>query len=1022
MFMCPFVRSVFKSKSYTAYKLRKGMNYTNFLGLRDMESSRRSLVLPGDIDEVAALKDHFEKYGGPKSRVRGPCALPKEIEYTPSPVTLPIHVYKPPTHYEGGDDSDRYQSQGQSSEKDLTEIVEGTNGNDVRGSMYYPNPTQVDDDVKTTQLINDEADTGKTTQRANQGNPPTLGGKRKDTGDDRFIDYPNLERDEPPPEGKRIRKKVQHFNPDLDGLNDTGRKASEGLQFTAQGVRDKIAYMTTLVSDYVAAFAAKPLLGEVCEERLYPTVPEPEPKALADWDEQMFSHRPLLDGIGWDQDELTQTKHESIVSEDGDTLPIILRKFQPPIPDDYANIYREWVVHHSPGCSSWTEDMIPVGTGAYLSGGLIMPRPTGRNWQCLVEEHASGGCDDNDPLIRQAMSVTCNWVRSLKNVKACNVKKKRTKAIESGLKACPKTIDRAWRSDDGEEWVTASDLEMDTLTEMGVFDHGYSERQLKELKICDFKDTYPINISVALDNKYTDGVLSRRKVRMAVAGHKYNLTKGVHYDEVFAAAPNQNTMRVMQAMMVDMKMFRKAWDIKLAYCHAPLPKGQHIALKYPKGYERYGPDGEPLYIVLRRNCYGVPSAGRAWAQHRDEYMLSRFNTDGWTCKRSTYDPCLFYITRETFRPDAQQHGCDTHLGVATCDLASTQHCPNTKVTRECRPAHEEAWVLIHTDDCDAIGTSKKILKDIYDIHNAKWSAKDVQPDFFLGIKRNVTHENGNMICENTMTAFVDGMVDAFKEHLPDTHPPTPFPPNLYLYKFDKEESDPDDEVELKEYQRAVGMLLWAQRGVFPECAVGLHQLCRVMAKPSRKAWKSAMYMIAWMRANRTRGIQFSTKGNDDPIVFSDASFNPDPNDGLSQYGWVTMWKGGPIASCSKKLAHVGMSAFHNEYMALRHGACDAMWIRNLLNDIGIYHPIVERTTIYGDNQAANQLTKEDFVSTGNKYLYLPYHYVKELYAGGHVEVLYKNTKLNFADLFTKPVTREVIKTLIRKLCGYDTDW
>ena len=218
--------------------------------------------------------------------------------------------------------------------------------------MYYPNPTQVDDDVKTTQLINDEADTGKTTQRANQGNPPTLGGKRKDTGDDRFIDYPNLERDEPPPEGKRIRKKVQHFNPDLDGLNDTGRKASEGLQFTAQGVRDKIAYMTTLVSDYVAAFAAKPLLGEVCEERLYPTVPEPEPKALADWDEQMFSHRPLLDGIGWDQDELTQTKHESIVSEDGDTLPIILRKFQPPIPDDYADIYREWVVHHSPGCSS----------------------------------------------------------------------------------------------------------------------------------------------------------------------------------------------------------------------------------------------------------------------------------------------------------------------------------------------------------------------------------------------------------------------------------------------------------------------------------------------------------------------------------------------------------------------------------------------------------------------------------------------------------------------------------------------
>ena len=29
---------------------------------------------------------------------------------------------------------------------------------------------------------------------------------------------------------------------------------------------------------------------------------------------------------------------------------------------------------------------------------------------------------------------------------------------------------------------------------------------------------------------------------MTVAGHKYNLTKGVDYHEVFAAAPNQNTI------------------------------------------------------------------------------------------------------------------------------------------------------------------------------------------------------------------------------------------------------------------------------------------------------------------------------------------------------------------------------------------------------------------------------------------------------------------------------------------------
>ena len=118
----------------------------------------------------------------------------------------------------------------------------------------------------------------------------------------------------------------------------------------------------------------------------------------------------------------------------------------------------------------------------------------------------------------------------------------------------------AWRGDDRLEWIKAADLEMDTLTEMGVFDHGYTKQQLIDLTICDFKTKKPINLSVVLDHKYTDGILTRYKVRMAIAGHKYNLTKGVqcHYDEVFAVAPNQNTGRLLGALTVAMGLYRKS--------------------------------------------------------------------------------------------------------------------------------------------------------------------------------------------------------------------------------------------------------------------------------------------------------------------------------------------------------------------------------------------------------------------------------------------------------------------------------
>ena len=429
-----------------------------------------------------------------------------------------------------------------------------------------------------------------------------------------------------------------------------------------------------------------------------------------------------------------------------------------------------------------------------------------------------------------------------------------------------------------------------------------------------------------------------------------------------------------------------------------MPKDQLLALQYPKGYERYEENGlgepKPLYIVLRKNCYGVPNAGRIWSHHRDSWMMEHFNRDGWTCHKCTYDPTLFYITRNRITIDPKD------------------------VTKTRRPAKEEAWISIHTDDCDGFGTSDAILNDIYNAMNRQWKAKEVDSNFMLGVKRRFKIVPGGNECELTMTAYIVGMCEAFKDHIPDTNPSTPFPANKYLWR--SKEADPAETQEMLNlgYQRAIGMLLWAQRGVYPECAYGLNQLCRLMSAPTREAWAAAMHMMAYMRCNKEKGIKFHSKGNEEPIIFSDAAFNPDPADGLSQYGYCAMWMGGPIASVSKKLAHVGLSSFHNEYMAIRHAAAEAMWIRQLLTEIGCECFVRSPTKIFGDNDAANTLCAEDFISTGNKYIYTPYHWVKELDKHKYIKVLRKPTKENLSDLYTKPCVREVCAVLIDRLKGY----
>ena len=75
--------------------------------------------------------------------------------------------------------------------------------------------------------------------------------------------------------------------------------------------------------------------------------------------------------------------------------------------------------------------------------------------------------------------------------------------------------------------------------------------------------------------------------------------------------------------------------------------------------------------------------------------------------------------------------------------------------------------------------------------------------------------------------------------------------------------------------------------------------------------------------------------------------------------------------------------------------------------------------MFGDNKPANILVTEDVVSSGNQYVYLPYHYNKEVQERGLSIVHYVRTKDNISDLMTKAVKVAEFKTLVNSLTGHD---
>lgn len=83
-------------------------------------------------------------------------------------------------------------------------------------------------------------------------------------------------------------------------------------------------------------------------------------------------------------------------------------------------------------------------------------------------------------LLRGSMASVVRWIRSMRSIPSYAAQRKRENTISDGMKACPKTLKEVFCGDDKEGWKNVAAAEMNTLTEMGVFDHGYTMQELHE--------------------------------------------------------------------------------------------------------------------------------------------------------------------------------------------------------------------------------------------------------------------------------------------------------------------------------------------------------------------------------------------------------------------------------------------------------------------------------------------------------------------------------------------------------------
>ena len=540
----------------------------------------------------------------------------------------------------------------------------------------------------------------------------------------------------------------------------------------------------------------------------------------------------------------------------------------------------------------------------------------------------------------------------------------------------PKTIFEALTSENAHEWAQGLIKEDDKLDSLNVFLHDQTEDQLKKLGIT---GKFIIPSRYVVTTKKKDGIISELKVRKIIQGHKYAMQKGTHYDESFTPTPTQDTLRVMQAFATGRGLARYAFDVCSAYQNAPAV-GPKLGIKYPKGFERFDANGRPLYAVLQANLNGKADAGRQWGMYRDCWIMETFNNDEFKCVQSLRDPCLFTITDS-----------------------------NGKKT----------YMICYTDDLDCYTEEMSSMLKISKAFDKKFGIKVVNPDYMLGVVRKQYEREGVLYTHLTQTAYIEEVYKTFRPFMPENirSRSTHFPKGerLYIGSHDAENKE-IEAVKNRGYLKLVGSLLWYVRNTAPALSFGVNQLCKVMSSPTEHAWDLGMHILKYAYDTRHEGIVFRSNGNKHPEMFYDASFNPDPTDGKSQYGFVCFYYGGPVSWTSKKLAHVGTHVGMNETMAQCFAAKQATWIKFLIEEMesGLEPPV----KCFGDNDQATRLAQEDMMTSANKYYQTSYYWTKESQKLGYTNCDRVDTALNVSDVLTKAADKPTCDRLQPRLTGH----
>lgn len=447
-----------------------------------------------------------------------------------------------------------------------------------------------------------------------------------------------------------------------------------------------------------------------------------------------------------------------------------------------------------------------------------------------------------------------------------------------------------------------------------------------------------------------NGVVAKYKARLVAKG--FTQRYGYDYNETYSPVVKMSTIRMMFALANHHDLLIHQMDVKTAFLNGQLE--EEIYMRQPHGFE----EGKKV-CRLNKSIYGLKQASRVWND--------RFNQ---------------FVTR---------------IGFRACENDSCLYFRNK--------TKNKVFLLLYVDDIIIMSTDLSEINVVKGLLNKEFEMVDLgEASMFLGmeIQRNkITKEltlNQEQYSKKILKRF----------EMDNCKPASiPMEPNLKLKK-----NDSDGKLN-KPYRELIGCLSYLAITTRPDLSAAVNYFSQFQSNPTDEHWNYLKRILRYLKGTSDFGIHFRKTTNEvkQLSVYADANWATDVNDRRSVSGVLVKLYGSTVSWFSRKQGAVSLSSTEAECAALVDGACELIWMKKLLTEIGILENTVP--TIFEDNQSTIAIMEASSSSKRLKHSDVKFHFIKDCLKQREFEIQYIPTTDQLADLLTKGL----LSSSFRKLCG-----